>query len=210
MPWPIDRVDSPTTQSTESAARLTANVSTAIERLNDVLANFNDMIGDPTVKRDFREVVSNLADGSRDLKQIIADLKPFPAEARKLAETGNRVLENLDRTVDNANNQVTELGKTLKGSLGQLEGVLKNFDRITRSIADGEGTAGKFVRDERLYESLLLTECSLNDSVSANCLAVTCKLISRAVKSPSANCRCESSIVAPCKKSRGRPCSAIS
>jgi ABC-type transporter Mla subunit MlaD len=162
---PTAQVDSASSQPTQPSDGLPPNVSTAVQRLDMTLKNFNDVIGDPTVKDNLRDFINNLAVAGADLKQIVADLKPLPAQARTFVETGNRMLENLDKTVGNVDIRVNEFAKAGKGIAGQLESVLENVNQITQTIADGKGTAGRLVKDEKLYEALLNTVEQLKETI---------------------------------------------
>ncbi len=159
---PVEQVDQPTTQA---AAQLSANVSTAVERLNQLLRHFNDVLGDPEVKSNLREMVENITVASRDAKQIGTDLKAFSADAKRVAAAGTRVVAKVEQTVDNTNTQVTEVAERVKDLSGKLSKILDSVDGIMRTVADGEGTAGKLVRDERLYEELVLTIQRMRDAV---------------------------------------------
>ena len=43
--------------------------------------------------------------------------------------------------------------------------LVDNLNRVSRDLAEGEGTAGLFLRDERLYEALLLSVQRITDAV---------------------------------------------
>ena len=74
-----------------------------------------------------------------------------------VAKTGEQV-DSLGENMDQVTLQIV-------GRLQQMNTVLANIEDITSKINNGQGTAGKLVNDERLYEALVLNMQLLETTV---------------------------------------------
>ena len=124
-----------------------ANVTTVVERLDELIANLNAVLGDVNVQGDVKTVVRDLRDSAETLKQTVELWK-----------------ESTQRTADNLNDGIDHTETNLDQSFAKLNAVLDNLDDGSKSlaltlnsIAEGRGTAGMLVRDERLYEAAVLS-----------------------------------------------------
>lgn len=132
----------------DAAARgVTANLSTVIERVDNLAANVNAVLGDQDVQGDVRAAVSDLKSATEELRQTIG---LWRTESQRIS--------------DSVNTRIDRTGEDLDQTFAKLNRVLDNLDATTTSMAslmyrvhEGEGTAGLFVRDERLYEAAVLT-----------------------------------------------------
>ena len=126
---------------------ITPNFSTVIERLESLVAHADAILGDESVRDDIKEAAGDLRQATEELKQTIGLWK---TEGQRISDNVNT---GIDRTEEN-----------LDQSFAKLNQVLDNLDDATKSMAatlhrvrEGEGTAGLFARDDRLYEAAVLT-----------------------------------------------------
>ena len=129
------------------AAGVTANVATAVERFDDLLANLNDVFGDPTVQTDLKGAVEKITESLEAFRDAFAAIE---AQVERSGDNLNDGLDNMEAKTDLA-------FAKLNTSLEQLDDTTKSLARIMRRIDNGEGSAGRFVRDERLYEAGVLS-----------------------------------------------------
>ena len=54
----------------------------------------------------------------------------------------------------------------LKQNSGNIGGAISNIENITGQIAAGQGTVGKLIYDQSLYNSALTTVTNLQDTIS--------------------------------------------
>ncbi|KAA1246899.1 MlaD family protein [Aquimarina sp. RZ0] len=74
----------------------------------------------------------------------------------------NRTLGNLDQMSGNLSKFSDSLSKINVGKLANdLDKVLVNFDKISKDLETGKGTAGKLLKDEKLYDNLQETSKQL-------------------------------------------------
>lgn len=133
-----------------------ANVTTVVERIDNLVAHLNAVLGDVQVQDDVKGVVRDLKDTSEDLKQYVAMLR-FKTE----------------KLVDSADTVVGRTGDNLDGSFKLLNDVFESAGDAAKSIAsvaqglkEGKGTAGLIAGDERLYEAAVLTLLRFEEALS--------------------------------------------
>lgn len=135
---------------------LTANLSTAVERIDTLASNINEVLGDDTVQEDVKSMVRDLQEATSALKETIALWKSETARLSGNLDAGiTRTRENLDR------------------SFIKLTNVLDNLDNASGGLAtllqrinEGQGTVGLLARDPRLYEAGVLTLERLNELIA--------------------------------------------
>jgi len=120
-----------------------ANIATAVQRLDATLKNFNEVIGDPQSQHNLKAAVANFHAISRRGIDLVDSLK---ALAGRLIEV-----------TDNVDTQVNRISQRITDAADQLSHILDDFSTATDQLARGEGSAGRFLRDPELYESLALT-----------------------------------------------------
>lgn len=143
---PIEELQTPEAQ----AKQLTANLSTAIQRLYLLMTHIDEVLGDKATQLGLKETIANVRVASQNAVVATEQFKQTTADARVL-------LAHMDATVDTTHKHIDELGKKLQGNSDQLARTLDYFAAAGRQLAEGKGTLGMFLRDSRFYEELLLT-----------------------------------------------------
>ncbi|MCH7886106.1 MAG: MCE family protein [Planctomycetes bacterium] len=123
-----------------------ANVSTVLERLDRFIANLNVMLGDENLQEDVKSAVGNLKGATEEIRQTIA---LWNTESRRIADQVNK---GIDQTVQNLDRSFVNLNRFLEN----LDEAATSLATALRQVAEGHGTAGLLVRDERLYEAAVL------------------------------------------------------
>lgn len=130
-----------------------ANLSTVVERIDQLVANVNEVLGDKNVQDDVKLAVRDLKTATEDLKATLALWK---SESQKVA--------------DNLNGGILRTEENLNRSFGKLNNVLDHLDQATDNLAgtlqgvrDGKGTLGLLATDPRLYEAAVLSLQRLSD-----------------------------------------------
>jgi ABC-type transporter Mla subunit MlaD len=150
---PIDEVESP-----EAAIQgMTANLSTAIQRLYNVLTHFDTVLGDPAVQSNVKLALDNFRVASEGVKVAVEDLKQFSEQARSVANAARGTMDKVDQTVVMTNQHIDALGRKLTTDADKLSRLLDYFLAVGQQLAEGDGAAGMFLRDTKLYDELLLT-----------------------------------------------------
>lgn len=132
-------------------APLQLKVEGAVTNADSLLANFNEILDDRTKK---------------DLQQSIHGLNELVKSFQNSADAVNGLLqsnkEELDNSIANINNITTNFSKLsdsisgagLVNTMKSLESTVANLDLLLAKIEKGEGTLGKMMHNEALYDNL--------------------------------------------------------
>ncbi len=134
-----------------------ANLYTAIERFDAAMKHFNDVLGDPSTKSNLKAAVENFTQVSTEAKTVMAELKSFAQHARTIASEATTLPAKINQSLDDANEQLRSVGTRIVGLADQISTLLDHLNEAGRQLADGDGTAGKLLRDPHLYQELTLT-----------------------------------------------------
>ena len=174
----------------DDLARNLITFSQSFTRLSDSL---NEVLGDEKTKKSLNETIVNLKEISLTLHQAITlndqklrtildhistltaslnglvdsnreplstsitNMKDFSAS---LKSSGPELIENLNKAAKDLKSMIEENRPGIRSSVDSV-------DKITQKVERGEGTLGKLVNDDRLYDSLNRTAEGLNKTLSA-------------------------------------------
>lgn len=144
------------------AQRITANLSTVVQRFDKTLAHFNQVLGDPEFRSAIVGAVENLEGMTAEGKETFRLLRETASEVQ---QDLNHIAGALDALVADTHTGVTDVRKRLIPALESVSKLADNLNRASRELAEGEGTAGLFLRDPRLYEAMLLSLERLTDAL---------------------------------------------
>ena len=136
---------------TQKLNPLQEKIESAMASADSLLINLNDVF-DSKTKANLKSSVANL-------NSTIASFKTTSVSINKMISDNqgklNSTLTNVDQISSNLS-KVTDsiaqanLGKTIE----DLQSTISNFDKMLASIEDGNGSIGKLMKDEGLYNNL--------------------------------------------------------
>jgi phospholipid/cholesterol/gamma-HCH transport system substrate-binding protein len=112
-----------------------------IKGLSKLVENTNEVVGSAENKANIKESLANITAASKQAVDMMKQIQDAAATAKT--------------TVQNTDVRIEQLSKSLVEASDRLSEVLKHVDSIIEKMDGGEGTAGKFINDGRLYEQLL-------------------------------------------------------
>lgn len=145
-PTDVDRIGGPQ-----------GNLSSAMARLDSSLAHFNTVLGDPQTQSNVRLAVDNFAAASTDAKALATDLRAAAAEAKTVMTDLKTTLAAGQSSLKNFDDQLNRVSRAATDGLERASRMLDFLTESAQVIARGEGTLGKLVRDDRLYEAAVLS-----------------------------------------------------
>lgn len=154
----IENVDNPA----EQAQRLTANISTVVERFDQTLKAFNETFGDERFKTGWIELFDNVKQMSVDGRSALENIKNITAN---LQVDIKRISDKLETGIDGANRHIDEIAGMLRPVLEHASQLAGSLARLSLAMEHGEGTAGRFMTDPKLYESMLLSTQRLTELI---------------------------------------------
>lgn len=145
------------TEAVDAPGGPAGNLSSAMARLDASLKNFNDVLGDPQLKDRVRGSIENFHAMTEDGRVVMAELKDTSVTVREAAADAKALINRTSEAVTRVEGNADQLTRDLRGSLEVASRVLTSMDKALEKIRSGEGTMGRLLTDERLYESLVLT-----------------------------------------------------
>jgi phospholipid/cholesterol/gamma-HCH transport system substrate-binding protein len=137
-----------------SIADIIKSLQTTVDRagatINDTLDNVH------AISEQMAGLVGNEQDNVRD---IVENVKGATAEA-------NAALKIVDQVLGANQNQVAGDVATLKAALNKMDQALENIRQVTDKLNNGQGTLGKLVNDDTLYNKVEDTVSDVNDFVA--------------------------------------------
>ncbi|MDO6759306.1 MlaD family protein [Tamlana sp. 2_MG-2023] len=136
------------------------------EQAKKMITNMNVLIGS------LNEVLN--PEAKESLKTSIAELSQTMNALKKTSQSLNQIVsgnqEHLDNVLSNADEITTNLSgvsKSLADSdiVGSLESTLGNFNLLVMNLQNGQGTMGKLLKDETLYNNLEAATSELEDLI---------------------------------------------
>jgi phospholipid/cholesterol/gamma-HCH transport system substrate-binding protein len=151
-------------------------LQTGLDGLIDSLGFEDDSAASNSMSSQFQDIISNLASITQRLDLLIAksdegiaksiaDLQGFTGSLEKNEVHLSNVMSNLDsissqlakadidQTFEKVDNTVKELQSVVKTA----DNSFKNIDKIIDQVENGEGTLGKLVGNDSLYQEVQLT-----------------------------------------------------
>ncbi|NNE67615.1 MAG: MCE family protein [Pyrinomonadaceae bacterium] len=125
-------------------------VQTIVERLKAGDGTAGKLLTDPTL-------YNNLNDSVAQLEQISKDLREGKGTAGKILSD-----DALYNDTSEAIKEVRDAMKEIRPALKRLDEISGSFQTIAKELNEGKGTAGKFLKDEKLYEEAKTALARLN------------------------------------------------
>ena len=152
------------------ASEMGPKVSSVLTKVDSTLASTNKILDEQN---------------RREIKQLLANLNTTVSAFKTTADQTNRLLSSNEHKIssllDNANqtmvstkNTVDKFGKVadeidakkLNQSIEELSKTANQLNQVIAGINRGEGSLGKLMKDEELYNNLTKTSNSLNELIS--------------------------------------------
>lgn len=153
-----------------STDRLIETVQNVANRIDSLSASVNEVLGEKE-KADLRDIIAAMhritenidritgenVDDVRETilayKQVASDLS---GDINKLSQSTIDLVAKLDEVVDENRDNIREATAAFSRAGPQLDETLGRLDRITERIEAGEGTIGKLVTEEMIYDDARL------------------------------------------------------
>ncbi len=136
-----------------------SNVSALVQRLNVTMNSVNRVLANGKLQGQVRQIVANVSAASKQLKTILADISGVASRANGFVTSAKKAAADVDSAVRYTHGQIIALSV-------RLTHVLRNVDTILTSVAQGHGTAGRIIKDPRLYNSLLVVTNRLKTAIT--------------------------------------------
>lgn len=138
----------------------------SILTLKDITRNLNTAIAQNDKK--LRNVLDNIDDLTGSLSDVIKTNKePFSATIANFKEFTGSLKNDGPSLMKSLQSTTAELKSMIEENRPGFKSTVDNFGKITTKIEKGEGTIGKLVNDDKLYESVSKAADGLGKTMSA-------------------------------------------
>jgi phospholipid/cholesterol/gamma-HCH transport system substrate-binding protein len=121
--------------------------------LGDITANLNQTI--VANDRKMRNVLDNIRDLTASLSEFVDKNKePLTAAISNMKELSGKVKTDAPELIANLNKAARDLKDLVDENRSAVSSTVQSFSHIAQRIDKGEGTLGKLVKDEKLYNSI--------------------------------------------------------
>ncbi len=141
------------------------NLTSAMARLDASLRHFNEILGDPTLKSRIEDSIANLHKMSERGLGVMDDIETAAREGRAAMTDARGLVTNADQSLARMESQLQSLVRSTVDSLGKIDTLLDHLNVVGQSMSSGQGTVGRLMMDDRVYESLLITIERLSETV---------------------------------------------
>ncbi|MGS2740622.1 MlaD family protein [Sinomicrobium sp. M5D2P17] len=136
---------------TQKLTPLQAQLGSMLEHADSVLSGFNTILDD--------EARANLQGSMANLKEITDNFKSSSAALNGLLRDNKEKLDNSINNIEGLTGNLKDVSGTLaEANLGQtmaeLQQTINGFNNVIAKIDRGEGSVGKLLKDEELYDNL--------------------------------------------------------
>jgi phospholipid/cholesterol/gamma-HCH transport system substrate-binding protein len=153
-------------------SQLTATLSPISSNVLGILENVNSTFDEPTRMR-IQAIIEDLARSSARLQKVIGvggekaeqGISDFAQSARDLARFARAMDTIAARQTGNIDTSMTSMRQVslnLERVSAKLEIIAEDLGEVLTKVRKGEGTIGKLVHEERLYNDLDSLSCNVN------------------------------------------------
>ena len=130
---------------------LIQNFSKTNDRLNEVLININDIVGDRQMKMDLKSTAANFEVTSRNLNALVSENR---VSLRNLTGKVEYTIDNVNEVMDDSSPEFKETIKEMHVLTTKVDTLVTNLNVIVSDIHNQESSVGKFMYDEEFYENI--------------------------------------------------------
>lgn len=147
-------------------SNVVTDLDQAVQKAAKMLDSIQTLVDDPKMREDIRASIANLRSASESATRIGTNLEKFSGNLDTMSQDASATLTQARAALTKTEDHINSLAEQIAGRLEQTSKLLDHFQSISAKIDAGEGTAGLFVNDPRLYESLVDTSRELNTTVA--------------------------------------------
>jgi phospholipid/cholesterol/gamma-HCH transport system substrate-binding protein len=150
----------------QTISPLEDNISNTIIKLDSVVSALNDVFT-PEMTGNIKSTMSNVSGITASLKDVSDSSKDELVAAISELQTFTAMLSSNSATIDSTLKNLSGISETVAAadlgtSLSSLRTSLSSLDGIVKGISKGEGSAGKLVTNDSLYNNLSNTLYNLD------------------------------------------------
>ncbi|HEX3871992.1 MAG TPA: MlaD family protein [Pirellulales bacterium] len=149
------RVNDLLANNDEQMVRIVGKAETALDQFQAAVTNANDLLGDPMMKQNIRQVVTDLPKATADLNEAMGSLKVTLDKA-------NRNLTNIEGFTKPLGERGPKLINDIDTAATSLRAVMEQTRVFTTALNSNNGSLGQLMNDPVLYNNLNSAVTNIN------------------------------------------------
>ncbi|HWB00445.1 MAG TPA: MlaD family protein [Pirellulales bacterium] len=141
------RVNALLANNNEQMTRVVDKAEATLDAMQQAIANANDLVGDPMFKGNIRQAADELPKALTDLNEALVKI-------RQTADLANTNLANLEGFTKPLGERGPQLVDHIDRAAQDLENVLVDVKSFSRALNSPEGSLGRLINDQQLYNNL--------------------------------------------------------
>ena len=146
-------------QDIQRIDRLVNSTESAMNSFSSVMSNLDDVMGDEQFK-------SQLKDGLAQLPTVINDIKEVMRVLEAAVVSADENLNNLEGLTKPLGERGPQIVGALEKSIDNLSELLGEVALLSKNLNNKEGTIGKLIHDDQLYQGLASTVSQASQAMS--------------------------------------------
>lgn len=134
--------------------RLLVKSETALENFNRAMIGVNDIIGDPELIGGLKGTLKEMPETFAQARQTLTEAREAFAGVKEMSNRANTNLANIERFTKPLGERGESIVANVDSSIETVDSLLSQLAEMTERMNNSDGTLGKLVRDDELYNRL--------------------------------------------------------
>jgi phospholipid/cholesterol/gamma-HCH transport system substrate-binding protein len=121
------------------------------DKLNDVLTNVNEIVGDGQLKMDLKSTISNFETTARNLNALVSENR---SSLTSITSKVDRTVTNVSDLVDETSPEFKKTFTEIQNMTVRIDSLIANLNGLVTDVKTEEGTANQLIYDDKLYKNI--------------------------------------------------------
>jgi phospholipid/cholesterol/gamma-HCH transport system substrate-binding protein len=121
------------------------------DKLNDVLVNVNEIVGDGQLKMDLKSTISNFETTARNLNALVSENR---SSLTSITSKVERTVSNVSDLVDETSPEFKKTFTEIQSMTVRIDSLIANLNGLVTDVKTEDGTANQLIYDDKLYKNI--------------------------------------------------------
>jgi phospholipid/cholesterol/gamma-HCH transport system substrate-binding protein len=144
--------------------RMLTKTETALDSFNRAMTTFDDVLGDPQLKQDLKQALSDVPELFNDVRTTMSGARDAMAAFERVGQKAERNLDNLEEFTGPLGEVGDQLIQDISRSVENLEELSSQLVVFSEALNSPDGTLGRLINDDTLYRDIRETVENVNEA----------------------------------------------
>lgn len=130
---------------------LISKFNNSADKLDILLTNVNELVGDPALKNDLKSTVANLSVASRNLNFLVNESR---SNISDLTKNADKTLSNINSTIDENSPELVKTISNIQTLTVRFDSLFSSLNSVVSDIKNRNSGVGKFLYDDKFFDNL--------------------------------------------------------